>query len=309
MIKKNVQLQTIENRIYVVRGQKVMLDSDLAEIYDVDTKRLNEQVKRNPERFPVSFMFQLTEEEYFYLRSQNATLEKASLRSQNAALNGNESQRGKHRKYLPYVFTEHGAVMLASVLRSETAIKASVKVVSAFVEMRKFIEYNAGLFQRLGSVESRMTITEEKVERVYRALENEDLKLKQGVFYDGQVFDSYTFVSGLVRKARKSIILIDNYIDDTVLTLFSKRKKDVALTIYTKTISKQLMLDVQKHNAQYESVQVKEFKQAHDRFLLIDETELYHFGASLKDLGKKWFAFSKMDTETIKLLEKLKGNK
>jgi hypothetical protein len=309
MTKEDLIIQPIENKIYFIRNQKVMLDSDLAEIYGVETRVLNQAVKRNRERFPESFMFQINENEHNSIRSQIVTLETNSLRSQTVILNAKESKRGKHTKFSPYVFTEHGAVMLASVLRSETAIKASVKVVSAFVELRRFIENNAGLFQRLNMVEKRMTVTEDKVDKVYKALESDELKLKQGIFFEGQVFDAYSFVANLTRKARKSIILIDNYIDDTVLTLFSKRKKGVQLTIYTKTINKQLSLDLQKHNEQYDFVQVKEFKAAHDRFLLIDEIELYHIGASLKDLGKKWFAFSKMDTETINLLEKLGKNK
>lgn len=279
-----------------------MLDSDLAEIYGVETRRLNEQVKRNINRFPASFMFQLTTEEYDFLRSQNATIEKSSLRSQNAAL---KDQRGKHRKYLPYVFTEHGAVMLASVLKSDTAIQASITVVQAFVEMRKYISANSQLFLRMDILERKVLRTEEKVDLVYKALEDNSVKPKQGIFYDGQVFDAYTFVADLIRKARTSIVLIDNYIDDSVLTFFTKRKEDVSLVIYTARINKQLELDLKKHNEQYPVVELKILKESHDRFLIIDQKELYHLGASLKDLGKKWFAFSKMEAGTIAMLKKL----
>ena len=313
--------QPLVNRIFIIRDQKVMLDSDLAEIYGVETRRLNEQVKRNIDRFSELFMFQLTNEEYEnlkfqigtsnedeFLKSQNATLEKSGLRSQNATL---EDNRGKHRKFLPYVFTEHGAIMLASVLKSETAVQASIRIVKAFVEMRKYISANSQLFFRMETLEQKVLRTEEKVDLVYKALEDNSIKPKQGIFFDGQVFDAYTFVSDLVRSAKISIVLIDNYIDDSVLTLLTKRKKGVSATIYTNKISNQLLLDVKKHNAQYAPVELKELKNAHDRFMIIDQSELYHFGASLKDLGKKWFAFSNMETGAIEMLGKLnaKGKK
>lgn len=298
-----------------------MLDSDLAEIYGVETKVFNQAVKRNFRRFPSPFRFQLTAEEYEnlkfqigtssgdeFLRSQFVTLEKTDLKSQNATL---EDKRGKHRKYLPYVFTEHGAIMLASILKSETAVQASIRIVQAFVEMRKYISANSQLFLRMDTLEQNMLRTDEKVDMVYKALQDNSIKPKQGIFFDGQVFDAYTFVSDLARSAESSIVLIDNYIDDSVLTLLSKRKKGVSATIYTSKISKQLLLDVKKHNAQYAPVELKELKKAHDRFLIMDQSELYHFGASLKDLGKKWFAFSKMETGAIDMLGKLnaKGKK
>ncbi|MFA5417480.1 MAG: ORF6N domain-containing protein [Bacteroidales bacterium] len=327
-------LQPLINRIYIIRDQKVMLDSDLAEIYGVETKVFNQAVKRNVQRFTSPFRFQLTAEEYEnlkfqigtssgyeflrsqtvtssgdeFLRSQFVTLEKTDLKSQNATL---EDKRGKHRKYLPYVFTEHGAIMLSSVLKSETAVQASIRIVQAFVEMRKYISANSQLFLRMDTLEQKMLRTDEKVDMVYRALQDNSIKPKQGIFFDGQVFDAYTFVSDLVRSAKSSIVLIDNYIDDSVLTLLTKRKKEVSATIYTSKISKQLLLDVKKHNAQYAPVDLKALKNAHDRFLIMDQSELYHFGASLKDLGKKWFAFSKMETGAIEMLGKLnaKGKK
>jgi hypothetical protein len=281
----------IGSRIFTIRGLQVMLDSHLAELYRVEIRRLNEQVRRNKDRFPDFFMFRLSEQEFESLRSQIATL---------------KTGRGQHRKYLPYVFTEQGVAMLSAVLHSETAVRISVQVMQAFVEMRKYIDDKAALFQRLDKVERKQLEADEKFERVFRALESNDIKKEKGIFFDGQVFDAYTFIADIVRKAKKSIILIDNYIDDTVLTLFSKRKKGISVTIYTKTISKHLQLDLIKHNEQYEHVSINELKEAHDRFLIIDEKELYHIGASLKDLGKKWFAFSKMDTETLKVLNKLK---
>jgi len=256
----------------------------------VDVKRINEQVKRNIDRFPEQFKFQLSENEWDYLRSQIETL---------------KNNRGKHRKYLPYVFTEQGVAMLSAVLRSETAIKISTKIIQAFVEMRKIIAENALIFQRLDKLEKITLQTEVKFEKIFKALENKELKPDKGIFFDGQVFDAYTYIADLIRKAENSIILIDNYVDDSVLTFFEKRKSGVTFTIYTNNISKQLTLDIKKFNTQYEPIEVFEMKLAHDRFLIIDKTELYHIGASLKDLGKKWFAFSKMDAEVLPLLSKI----
>lgn len=301
-------LLEIENKIYTIRGVQVMLDSDLADMYDVEPKRLNEQVKRNINRFPEKFRFQLAEEEYENLRSQFATLENESnsLRSQFATI---ESQRGKHRKYLPYVFTEQGVSMLSAVLRSETAVQVSIKIIDAFVEMRKFISTNAGIFQRLDKVEQKQIETDNKFEQIFKALENKSIKPKQGIFYDGQVFDAYVFVADLIKSAKKSILLIDNYVDESVLQLFTKRNKNVTVKIYTKTISKTLKQDLEKHNAQYPKIEIEKFDKAHDRFLMIDETTVYHIGASLKDLGKKWFAFSKMEMDAMEMIANLgKGN-
>jgi hypothetical protein len=291
-----------------------MIDSDLAEMYGVDTKVLNQAVKRNAERFPEEFRFQLTESEFDNLRCQFGTSSNASLslRSQFVTLKSDEILRSQFvtssehggRRYLPYVFTEQGVAMLSAVLRSETAVKVSVQIMNAFVEMRKFITHNAALFQRLDKVEIKQIEADQNFEKIFKALESKALPEK-GIFFDGQVFDAYAFVAELIRKAKKSLTLIDNYVDDTVLTLFSKRAKNVAVKCYTKTISKQLQLDIAKHNAQYDPVTVIELADAHDRFLIIDDKELYHIGASLKDLGKKWFAFSKMNAETITLLNKL----
>jgi hypothetical protein len=270
-----------------------MLDSDLAGFYGVETKRLNEQVKRNIERFPKEFMFQLRKDEYENLMSQIAT---------------SSSIHGGRRKS-PYVFTEQGVAMLAGVLRSDTAIKMSVQIISAFVAMRKFIISNAQIFQRIDSVERKQLKhemeTTEKFDKVFEALQRNDLEPKQGIFFEGQIFDAYKFVSGLIRKAEKSILLIDNYIDDTILDLFTKKKKTVKVTILTKRISKEMMRDLEKFNAQYAAIEIKEFNDSHDRFIIIDHEDVYHIGASLKDLGKKWFAFSKFDKTALQLLQKL----
>jgi hypothetical protein len=324
-----ISQKEIKNRIFIIRGVQVMIDSDLAEMYGVDTKVLNQAVKRNVERFPEEFRFQLTESELDNLRSQIVTSSSASLRSQIVTLENDEtilrsqfatsssaslrsqfatSNEHGGRRYLPYVFTEQGVAMLSAVLRSETAVKVSVQIMNAFVEMRKLITHNAALFQRLDKVEIKQIEADQNFEKIFKALESKELPEK-GIFFDGQVFDAYAFVAELIRKAKKSLTLIDNYIDDTVLTLFSKRAKNVAVKCYTKTISKQLQLDIAKYNAQYEPVTVIELAKVHDRFLIIDDTELYHIGASLKDLGKKWFAFSKMNAETITLLNKLNKTK
>lgn len=285
-----INVESIQNRIFTIRGFQVMLDRDLSELYQVQTKRLNEQVKRNIERFPEQFRFQLTHSE------------KSEL-----VANCDRFENLKHSTVLPFVFTEQGVAMLSAVLRSETAIKVSVQIVQAFVDMRKFIANNAAIFQRLEKLEHKQLETDKKFEQLFNAIESKEIQPKQGIFFDGQIFDAYKFVSGLIRTAKKSIILIDNYIDDTVLTLFSKRKKEVFLTILTRTVSKRLELDVKKFNDQYPPVIVKKLETSHDRFLIIDDSVIYHFGASLKDLGKKWFAFSKMEAGSVEMLGKLES--
>ncbi len=299
------QSANIQSMIFTIRGVQVMIDSDLARIYGVEPKRLNEQVKRNIERFPDTFRFQLTPEEYDFLKSQIAISSCESLRSQIATL---DTGRGKHRKYLPYTFTEQGVSMLSAVLRSKTAVKVSIQIINAFVEMRQFIQHNANIFARLDSVERRQisfeSKTEKNFEKVFQALEAGDPP-KQGIFYNGQVYDAYSFAADLIRRAKKNLVLVDNYIDDSVLTLLSKRKKGVSASIYTKAISKQLTLDIKKHNEQYPPITIQTFKNAHDRFLIIDDKEIFHIGASLKDLGKKWFAFSKFEAGAVEMLKKL----
>jgi len=286
---ENIELIEIENRIFTIRGVQVMIDRDLAEMYQVGTKVLNQSVKRNIDRFPAMFHFQLSENEKFEL-----------------VTNCDRFESLKHSSVNPYAFTEQGVAMLSAVLRSETAIKVSIRIMEAFVEMRKLVLGNAALFQRLDRIEFKQLETDHKFEQVFKALESREQLPEKGIFYDGQVFDAWIFISDLIRGAKQSLILIDNYVDDTVLNLFTKRDKGVTATIFTKSIGKQLATDLQKHNTQYEPITLKEFTAAHDRFLILDETELYHLGASLKDLGKKWFAFSKMDVQTPEMLNLLK---
>jgi len=288
MENNTIPQREIENRIYTVRGKQVMLDTDLANIYQVETKVFNQAVKRNTERFPETFCFQLTSDEWEFLRSQFVTL---------------NAGRGQHRKYLPFVFTEQGIAMLSGVLKSIVAIKVSIAIMNAFVEMRRMFVSNAALFHRLDKIELKQLEAEQKFEEIFTALESDKLQSEKGIFYNGQVFDAYTFISDIIRRAKSSIILLDNYVDDTVLTLLSKRNNNVTATIYTKNINNQLRLDLQRYNSQYPRIEVELFSDAHDRFLIIDGIELYHIGASLKDLGKKWFAFSRMDIEVARMLQ------
>lgn len=281
----------VESLIRVIRGQQVMLDRDLAELYGVETRRLNEQVKRNIERFPEDFMFQLTKEECS--KSQIATL--------------NEG-RGHNIKKLPYAFTENGVAMLSSVLRSKTAVEANIRIMRAFVSMRHFMVNNAAIFQRLETIEfnqlesnkvqakilAHQEVQDHRIDEIFRRLDEGMYKPKQGIFFDNQIYDAYSFVSELVKSAKQRIILIDNYVDESVLTLLDKREDTVSAIIYTQQISRQLRLDVDRHNSQYPPIEISVFRRSHDRFLCIDDT-VYHVGASIKDLGKKWFAFSKME--------------
>ncbi len=265
----------VEQRIYTVRNVQVMLDSDLAEIYGVETKRLNEQVRRNIGRFPEDFMFQLTADEFSILKSQFAT----------------SSWGG--RRTMPYAFTELGVAMLSSVLSSDAAIQANIRIMRAFSAVRRLVAANAQMYQRIAHLEYQQIETDKKIEAVMNKLDETSVDKKCGIFFDGQTFDSYSFVSDRIREATSRITLIDNYVDDTVLTMLDKRAAGVVATIYTMQISKAFQLDIDKHNSQYPAIEVKVFKNSHDRFLIIDD-KVYHFGASIKDLGKKWFAVNLM---------------
>ncbi|NHZ85911.1 MAG: ORF6N domain-containing protein [Planctomycetia bacterium] len=284
--------ENIQNLIYTIRGVQVMLDSDLAILYGVETKNINRAVKRNIDRFPDEFVFQLSKEEWDNLRFQFGT----------------SSDHGGRRTF-PYVFTEQGFAMLSAVLKSETAVKASVHIMKAFVAMRKFIGTHTQLFERMDRVELKQLEHDGKFDKVFDAIEQREITPKQGIIYNGQIFDALVFVTKIIRSAKKSIIIIDNYIDDSVLTLLTERRKNVTVTIQTKSISKKLQLDIKKFREQYGQLEIKERVDIHDRFLIIDEgREIYHFGASLKDLGKKLSAFSKLNMEGLTLLEKLKSD-
>ena len=292
-MKPDYKIKEIGERIYKVRGIQIMIDRDLAELYGVETKQLNRAVKRNIERFPEDFMFQLTKEEC--LRCQIGTL---------------NTGQGQHMKYLPYAFTEYGIAMLSGVLRSETAIAANIRIMRTFANMRKMIADDTDILSRIEVLEynqlelnQKIDRTDDKVELLMKKMEKETPV--QGIFFDGQIYDAYTFVADLIRKATYRIVLIDNYIDDTILTMLSKRIAAVKAVVYTRNISKQMQLDIDKHNSQYPPVEVETFTKAHDRFLIIDD-QVYLIGASIKDLGKKWFGFTLMEnTSAEELLKRM----
>jgi len=277
----------IRGRIYSIRGFQVMLDRDLAELYGVEVRYLNRAVKRNIERFPQDFCFLLNNQEMSNLKFHFGT----------------SSWGGKRKN--SQVFTEQGVAMLSAVLKSETAVKMSIKIMKAFIEMRKFIQSNAQLFSRINILELKQSDTDKKVEKIIDAMESGDLKPVQGIFFEGQIFDAYNFVSELFRGAEKSIVIIDNYIDDSVLVHLTKVKAGVSVKIFTRYVTDQFKLDVKKFEAQYFPVEVKVFPHSHDRFIIIDGRDVYHVGASLKDLGKKWVGFSKFGKSAIDILGRL----
>ena len=291
----------LRSKIHTIRSIQVMLDFDLAKIYGYETKNFNRQVKNNIERFDEDFRFQLTNDEVAELsRCKNFTL---------------NTGRGSNIKYNPYAFTEQGIYMLMTVLKGDLAIQQSKKLIRLFKQMKDYIIQNHNILgyneilrlaqqteknsNDIEELKNKM-LTKDNIDEIIRDF-SEPI-LKDYIFYNGQQFDAYTFISDLVRKAKKEIILIDNYIDDSVLKILNKRANNVTATIYTAHISENLKLDLQKHNTQYQPIDIKVFKDSHDRFLIIDD-DVYHIGASLKDLGKKIFAFSKMNFEKEKILQ------
>lgn len=287
-----------------------MLDSDVAMLYHYETKKINQAVKRNIERFPEKFCFQLTEEEFSSLRSQIVTLNKttvqenfedSSLRSQIVTLNENTG-RGKHRKYLPYVFTEQGIAMLSSLLKNDIAIQVSINIMDAFVEMRKFLMVNGQLFERLTNVEYKLLEHDKKFDKVFDQLQNEE-NIKQKIFFEGQIYDAYSLIIDIIKKANKKILIIDNYIDDSVLKMLTKKNKNVEVVILTSNKSNIQKIDIQKFNKEYPILKVAETNKFHDRFIVIDNKEMYHLGASIKDLGKKCFGINKI--EDLDIVEKV----
>ena len=287
-------LESIENLILNIRGKQVMLDRDLARLYDVETKRLNEAVKRNIERFPEDFMFQLNKEEFENWKSQIVT---SNWMSQNAT--SNSVIMGARK--LPYAFTENGIAMLSGLLNSQIAIRVNIQIMRAFVAMRHSLLSNNQLFNRIENIEHNQLLmiqwkdkTDSQINELFNTLAKHDLPI-EGVFHNGQIFDAYKLATDLIKSAKKSLVLVDNYIDESVLLMLSKRNKGVTAKIYTSQITQQLKLDLAKHHTQYPTIQIVRHTTSHDRFLIIDDTEVYHIGASLKDLGKKLFAFSKLN--------------
>jgi hypothetical protein len=283
--------QSIESKIISIKGIQIMLDRDLAELYQTDTRTLKQSVKRNSERFPSDFMFELEENDILHLVSQSVIPSKSYF-------GGSK----------PYAFTEQGVAMLASVLKNKTAVHTSITIIRAFVEMRRLIAISGNIFQRITKIEKRQVEYDLNFEKIFKALEDKDTLPAYGIFFDGQIFDAYKFVLDIMRKATNCIILIDNYVDDNTLQFFTKIKSGITILIYTQKITKQLQSDVEHSNKQYGGIILKEIKNNHDRFLIIDHAEMYLIGASLKDVGKKIFGFSRMDSEAIKLLSKLDIN-
>jgi len=295
-----IEAQNITDKIYLVGDKQVILDSDLAEIYGVETKRINEAVKNNPNKFPSDFYFELDDNEFESLRSKFST---TNLKSKDS------TSRFTKTRTNPKVFTEQGIYMLATILKSRTATDVTVAIMRTFVNMRTFLTHNASIFQRFDTIETKQLQyqleTDKKFNRIFKAIENKEVKPSEGIFYDGQIFDAYKFVVDIIKTTKTSIILIDNYLDESVLVLLSKRNPKVKTTIYTANITKQLKLDIEQFNAQYPKIEIKTFKKSHDRFLIIDNKTVYHIGASLKDLGKKWFAFSKINIDAREIVHRL----
>ena len=294
---KDLQLyDNIKRKIITLRGTETILDRDLSVMYGVETRALKQAVKRNITRFPDDFMFELRTDEIDFLVSQSVIPSKSYF-------GGSK----------PYAFTEQGVAMLSSVLNSQTAIQVSIQIMKAFVFVRSILNVNYNFFKQLSNLEQRHTdleiSTNIRFDEVFKAISSKKNLADQGIFYDGQIFDAYKFVSDIVKSANSTIDLIDNYIDESVLTLLSKRNITVKATIYTNKISKQLTLDLERFNAQYPKIEVKVFSKSHDRFLIIDNKTVYHIGASLKDLGKKWFAFSKINLDVAEMIAKLEKQK
>lgn len=283
----------IENHIQTIRGKQVIVDRDLATLYGVETKVLKQAVKRNILRFPDDFMLVLTIEET------------QSSRSQIVTLNNSKTKRGQNIKYQAMAFTEQGVAMLSTVLKSELAIAISIEIMQVFVKLRNKLHESAFIQSRLSQMEMRIELQDLKIDSILiKTSENNSIP-KHGIFFENQIFDAYAFFSDIVTRAKHSIILIDNYVDHSVLLQLAKRQKDVIATIYTERIPAALQLDLAKHNEQSPPVAIHRIKQVHDRFLLIDGKELYHIGASIKDLGKRWFAFSRMDSLAGDILGRL----
>ncbi len=275
--------EKIRSMIYEVRGKQVMLDSDVALLYNYKTKVLNLSVRRNIERFPEEFCFQLTEEEFSNLRFQ---IETSSSKKDNYG----------GRRYLPYVFTEQGIAMLAGILKSEIAVKMSIKIIKEFIEMRKFIINNANMLNRLTTVEYKLLEHDRKFDEVLNELQNNKQEtIMSKIFYNGQIYAAYSLIIKIVKEAKEKILIIDNYIDDTILEMLSKKNKEVEVVILTSNNCNLTKLDIQKFNKQYPTLKIAKTNAFHDRFIVIDNEVLYHIGASLKDLGKKCFGINKIE--------------
>ena len=293
-IQNELTNEDIKNLIYTIRGKQVMLDSDVAMLYNYETKKVNQAVKRNIDRFPERFCFQLTEKELEIMWSQIVTTSKL------------EYNKYRSKKYLPYVFTEQGIAMLSGILKSEVAIQVSIKIMDAFVEMRKFINVNKSLFEKVITIENKMDKKfieqDKKFDIIFDQLQLEE-NIKQRIFFDGQIYDAYSIIIDIIKKANNKILIIDNYIDDSILKMLTKKKNNVEVVILTSDKSNIDNLDIKKFNKEYPILKVAKTNKFHDRFIVIDNKEMYHLGASIKDLGKRCFAINRI--EDIEIIEKM----
>ncbi len=289
MPDNSLQTINIENKILVIRGQQVMLDRDLAELYGVETKRLNEQVRRNIERFPEDFMFTLNKTE-----------------KDEVVANCDRFNTMKHSTVLPYVFTEQGVAMLSSVLKNQKAVEVNIQIMRAFVAMRHFLHNNAQVFTEINTIKNQLfevnihqKESDLRIDELFDRMDKYAIDDTQGIFFQGQIFDAYAKFETFIQSATKEIVLIDNYVDLSVLERLSKKQPNVNVTIYTQSNTRLTAQDVQTFNAQYPTLTLRHTSAMHDRFLIIDNATLYHIGASLKDLGKKCFAFEILDSALI----------
>ena len=289
VVQDEISNKEIKNLIYTIRGKQVMLDSDVAKLYHYETKNINKAVKRNIDRFPDDFWFQLKEIEFQALRFQIGT----SMQSKDF--------RGG-RRYLPYVFTEQGIAMLAGILKNDIAVKVSINIIKSFIEMRKFISANGQLFERLTTMEYKLLEHDKKFDEIFDKLQHEE-NIKQRIFFEGQIYDAYSLIIDIIKKASKKILIIDNYIDDSVLKILTKKNKNVEVVILTSEKSNIQKIDIQKFNREYPNLKISKTNKFHDRFIVIDNNEMYHLGASIKDLGKKCFGINKI--EDIKIIDKI----
>ncbi len=280
-ILSSINNREIRDKIYTFRGKQVMVDRDLAELYHVETKVLNQAVKRNINRFPNEFRFQLDDSEKIELVTKCDQFE--SL---------------KYSKSNPYVFTEQGIAMLSAILKSEVAVKVSIKIMNTFVEIRKFFFSNRELFVRLDRVELKQLETDQKIEKVFNYLAI-NKEVKQKIFYNGQIYDAFSFIVDIIKKAKNKLILIDNYVDTSTLNLLCKKNKGVTVIIASSVKGSMTSQDISIFNSQYQGLTLKTRNDFHDRFIIIDDKEVYHIGASLKDAGKKSFGITKIEDETL----------
>lgn len=294
VVQDNISNEEIKHLIYTIRGKQVMLDSDVSMLYHYETKKINQTVKRNINRFPERFCFKLTEEELETMWSQIVTTSKS------------EVNKYRSKKYLPYVFTEQGIAMLSGLLKNEIAVQVSIKIMDAFVEMRKYINLNKYLFEKVITIESKMdkkfTEYDKKFDEVFDQLQHEE-NIKQKVFFEGQIYDAYSLIIDIIKKAYKKILIIDNYTDDSILKMLTKKNKNVEVVILTSDKSNIEKIDIQKFNKEYPILKIAKTNKFHDRFIIIDNREMYHLGASIKDLGKKCFGINKI--EDTKIIDKI----